>query len=107
MSIMNLIPIAKSEKLPDPLMFDRNWNDLRPFVTKLHLKFLINYNWYPIKASKVSYRISRLNKDAVWIMDLFFYNGTFVNFKIFVFLLERMYNNASYEYIAVIKIKNL
>ena len=40
----NLIFIIKSEKLPNPPMFDRNWNDLRPFVTKLRFKLLINYN---------------------------------------------------------------
>jgi len=40
-------------------------------------------------------------------MDLFFYNGTFINFKIFISLLEWMYNNASREYTAVTKLKNL
>jgi len=40
-------------------------------------------------------------------MDLFFYNGTFVNFKIFISLLERTYNNASRKYTAVTKLKNL
>ena len=40
-------------------------------------------------------------------MDLFFYNSTFVNFEIFVSLLERMYNNASYKHTAVTKLKNL
>ena len=65
MSIINLIPIIKSKKLPDPLIFNRNWNDLHPFITKLCLKLLINYNWYPTKASKVSYRMSYLSKNAV------------------------------------------
>jgi len=40
-------------------------------------------------------------------MDPFFYNGTFVDFKTFISLLEQMYNNASREYIAVTKLKNL
>jgi len=40
-------------------------------------------------------------------MDPFFYNSTFVNFKIFISLLKQMYNNASREHIAVTKLKNL
>jgi len=51
--------------------------------------------------------MSRLNRDAVRTMDLFFRNSTFVNFKTFVSLLERMYNNANREYTAVTKLKNL
>jgi len=54
----------KSKKLPNPLMFNRNRNNLYPFITKLHLKLLTNYNQYPTEASKISYRISRLSKDA-------------------------------------------
>jgi hypothetical protein len=34
----------KSEKLPDPLIFNKNQNDFHPFVIKLRLKLLINYN---------------------------------------------------------------
>ena len=40
-------------------------------------------------------------------MDLFFYNGTFINFKTFISLLEQTYDNASREYTAVTKLKNL
>ena len=88
-------------------MFNRNWNNLRPFVTKLCFKLLINHNWYPTKASKVSYRMSYLNKDAAQTMDPFFCNSTFVNFKTFVSLLEQIYNNASCEHTAVTKLENL
>jgi len=67
----------------------------------------MNYDWYPTKASKISYRMSHLSKDTVWTIDPFFYNGTFVSFKIFISLLEWIYNDASREYIAVTKLKNL
>jgi len=40
-------------------------------------------------------------------MDPFFYNGTFINFKIFISLLERIYNNASREHTTITKLKNL
>jgi hypothetical protein len=42
--IINLIPIIKSKKLPDPLIFNKNQNNFCPFITKLYFKFLINYN---------------------------------------------------------------
>ena len=51
--------------------------------------------------------MSYLSKDATQTIDLFFYNSTFINFKIFISLLERIYNNTSREYIAVTKLKNL
>jgi len=51
--------------------------------------------------------MSYLSKDAAHTIDPFFCNGTFVNFKIFISLLERIYNNTSREYIAVTKLKNL
>ena len=107
MSIINLTPIMKSEKLPNPLIFNRNWNDLYPFITKLYFKLFINHNQYPTKASKVSYRMSYLNKDAIQTMDLFFCNSTFTNLKTLISLLEWMYNDASCKYTAVTKLKNL
>jgi hypothetical protein len=51
--------------------------------------------------------MSRLSKDATQTIDPFFRNGTFVNFEIFISLLERIYNDASREYTAVTKLKNL
>ena len=51
--------------------------------------------------------MSYLSKDATYTMDPFFRNSTFINFKIFISLLEWMYDDASYEYIAVTKLKNL
>ena len=41
-SIVNLIPIIKSKKLPNPLIFNKN--NLYPFITKLCFKLLVNYN---------------------------------------------------------------
>jgi len=40
-------------------------------------------------------------------MDPFFRNSTFINFKTFISLLERTYNNTSREHTAVTKLKNL
>jgi hypothetical protein len=51
--------------------------------------------------------MSRLSKDATRTIDLFFCNGTFVNFKTFISLLERIYNDASRKYTAITKLKNL
>ena len=65
MSIINSVPITKSEKLPNFLIFNRNRNNLRPFITKLRFKLLINHDRYPTKASKVSYEMSYLIKDII------------------------------------------
>jgi hypothetical protein len=51
--------------------------------------------------------MSCLSKDAIYTIDLFFYNSTFINFKTLISLLEQMYNNASREYIAITKLKPL
>jgi hypothetical protein len=51
--------------------------------------------------------MSYLSKDATQTIDLFFRNSTFINFKTLISLLERTYNNASREYIAITKLKNL
>ena len=51
--------------------------------------------------------MSYLSKNAARTINPFFYNSTFVNFKIFVSLLKQMYNNASRKYTAVTKLKNL
>jgi len=51
--------------------------------------------------------MSYLSKDAAYTIDPFFRNGTFINFKTFISLLEQTYNNTSREHIAVTKLKNL
>jgi len=51
--------------------------------------------------------MSYLSKDATRTIDPFFYNSTFINFKIFISLLEQIYNNTSYKHIAITKLKNL
>ena len=40
-------------------------------------------------------------------MDLFFHNSTFANLETLISLLEQTYNDASREYTAVTKLKNL
>ena len=40
-------------------------------------------------------------------MDPFFYNGTIVNFEIFISLLKRTYDDASCKYIVITKLENL
>jgi len=51
--------------------------------------------------------MSYLSKDAVRTIDPFFHNSTFINFETFISLLERIYNDASYKYTAITKLKNL
>jgi hypothetical protein len=51
--------------------------------------------------------MSYLSKDTTQTIDLFFRNGTFIKFKTFISLLERIYNNTSREYTAITKLKTL
>jgi len=51
--------------------------------------------------------MSCLSKDAAQTMDLFFCNGTFINFETFISLLERTYDNASRKHTTITKLKNL
>jgi hypothetical protein len=51
--------------------------------------------------------MSRLSKDAAQTIDLFFRNGTFVNFKTLISLLEQTYDDASREHTAITKLENL
>jgi len=51
--------------------------------------------------------MSCLSKDAAQTIDLFFHNGTFISFEIFISLLKQTYNDASREHTAVTKLKNL
>ena len=39
--------------------------------------------------------MSYLSKDAIYSIDPFFYNSTFINFKIFIILLKQIYNNGT------------
>ena len=51
--------------------------------------------------------MSCLSKDAAQTIDPFFRNSTFINFKTLISLLKQIYNNASREYTAITKLKNL
>src|SRR2546421_464745 len=98
---------TKSEKFPDPPMFDGNRKDLRPFVTKLRLKLRENADRYPTEANKVRYGMSRLEGDAARTMDPFYRNGTFDSLEKLIALLERTYDNACREHTAATKLENL
>jgi retrotransposon gag protein len=99
--------LTRSEKFPDPPMFNGTRKDLRPFVTKLRLKLSVNKDRFPTEESQVSYGIARLDGDAARTMDPFFRNGTFNTFDRFISLLERTYDDASREHTAATKLENL
>jgi len=117
-------------------MFSGVRKDLRPFIIKLRLKFLIIQDQYLTETSKVSYGMFCLDGDVTRIIDSFFRNGIFIIFKFFVSFLEQTYdgdaalggensagargshsrttprdpttyNNVSREYTAITYLKNL
>lgn len=55
----------RSDKIPDPPMFDGNKTKLREFVTKLRLKMIGNADRYPTTQEKLVYAANRLEGTAM------------------------------------------
>jgi len=58
----------KSEKHPDPPIFDGNPLKWREFKTQLRVKLLINSDRYPSPQSRLAYTISRLQGNPLSII---------------------------------------
>ena len=104
---MTAVRPEKSERHPNPELFDGNRRDLRPFVTKLRLKLSDNHDRYPTEEKKVNYSMSRLKGDAACTMDPFFRSGAFGTLDQFISLLERTYDDASRKHSAATKLEGL
>ena len=99
--------IQKSEKFPDPPMYDGKRKNLRPFVSKLRAKLRRNHDRYPSDQDKVDYSMSRLEGDAARTMDPFYRSNTFHTLDDFISLLEQTYDDASREHTAMAKLETL
>ena len=66
------VTAAKSEKLSDFFMFNRNQKKLHFFVTKLCLKLSKNADQFLTNKNKINYVMSCLENDAVCTMNSFF-----------------------------------
>ena len=66
------ITAAKSEKLSDSFMFNRNQKKLHLFITKFYLKFSENADQFLTDRNKINYIMSYLKNDAAYTMNLFF-----------------------------------
>lgn len=56
---------ARSDKIPDPLMFDRTRDKLRPFITQLRLKLANSQGRFATEQAKMAYTINRLEGRAL------------------------------------------
>ena len=101
------ITAAKSEKLPDPLMFNEDWKELHLFVTKLHLKLSENANQFLMNRNKINYAMSHLENDAAQTMNSFYQNDMFCTLDLFILLLEQTYDNVSCKHNAATKLEKL
>ena len=103
----NLIFImtTKSEKLSDLLMFEDNQKKLCSFIIKLHLKLQENADKYSTEWNKMNYTMFWLEKNIVSTVNFFYYNDLLSMIVSFIVLFEQTYNDASCEYIAMIKLK--
>ena len=100
------IVTMKSEKLSDSLMFENNQKKLCSFITKLCLKLQENTDRYFMKWNKMNYTMFWLEKNIVSTVNFFYHNNSFSTIILFIVLLEQTYDDASHEYIAIIKLKN-
>ena len=82
------VTAAKSEKLSDSLMFNKDQKKLHFFITKLHLKFFENADQFLTDRNKINYVMFYLKNDAAHTMNFFFQNDIFYIFDLFILLLE-------------------
>ena len=103
----NLTSIAttKSEKLSDLLMFENNQKKLHSFVTKLCLKLQENTNKYSMKWNKMNYTMFWLEENIISTVNFFYHNDSFSIIILFIVLLKQTYDDANYEYTAMIKLE--
>lgn len=66
----------KSEKLPDPPIFDGNPDNLRPFINATKLKLLGNEDRFPYQQDKLRYAHSRLGGIAAQQMEPYLQEGS-------------------------------
>ena len=61
--------LHRTERLPDPPMFNGKRKDLTLFITKLRFKLEGNADRYPDERSKIIYAHSRLERDPATLID--------------------------------------
>ncbi len=66
---VNLKDLSRTDRLPDPPLFNGRRKDLPAFVRKLRYKLEGNADRYPNERSRLLYAHSRLEKDAVALID--------------------------------------
>jgi hypothetical protein len=60
--------IGKSEKHPDPPIFNGNPAQWREFKTQLEVKLTVNYDRYQTPQSRLAYTVSRLQGNSLNIV---------------------------------------
>ena len=99
------ISTSKSEKFSDSFMFNDMRKELWLFIIKLYLKLERNVNWFSTDTDKISYKISYLEEDAAIIINLFYWNRFLLSLNILIYFLKLIYNNISWIYITLTKLK--
>ena len=74
---------SKSEKHPDPAVFNGNPSKWKEFKTQLRVKLVINADRYPTSQSRLAYGVSRLQGNPLNIITPRIVNGT-IGFNDFV-----------------------
>ena len=97
----------KSEKWSDSLMYKNIWKNLQSFVSKLWFKLQQNHDQYLTDEEKMNYTMFWLEKNAAWMMNLFYCVKIFINLDNFITLLEQTYDDMSCEHTVMMKLENL
>ena len=90
------IPSRKSEKHPDPPVFNGNLSQWREFKTQLRVKLTVNYDRFKTAQSRLAYTVSRLQGNPLHIVQPKIINGViaFTDYKDLLKFLDIAYKDS-------------
>jgi hypothetical protein len=97
---------TKSDRLPDPLLFNGKRKDLPAFLRKLRYKLEGNSDRFPSERSRLLYAYSRLDRDVVTLIDSLM-DKDISRVDQFVAFLEATYGDLNKEMTALSKLNTL
>lgn len=99
-------PVAKSDRLPDPPLFNGKRKDLPSFLRKLRYKLEGNADRFPSERSQLLYAHSRLDRDVTALIDSLM-DKDIVNLDQFVAFLQATYGDPNKELTALSRLNTL
>ena len=88
-------------------MFENNQKKLHSFVMKLCFKLQENIDQYSTEWNKINYTMFQLKENTVNTVNFFYCNESLIMLEDFITFLKQTYDDVSYEYIVMTKLKTL